>query len=169
MREDQENAPRDEIASDARPGRAEPRSEDQRMGGQQAGRENVAAVERYVAGLKERKESLPVRAGKPNWTAIATACGFARGVFYDNKDARDVIEEAFADKELNPEAGGRAAATEKKLETSKRRLEQRETRLAVVNAENEALRGEVKELKEKLRRYAAFEEVMAGSGRRYIP
>jgi len=152
--------------------------------GQQIAKENVARVLAYVEGLKRRGERMPLRRGQPNWTAIALACGFGRGVFYDNDDARGVIEQAVNDEKLRPEssdetrrlADSRTAHTQKKLEGSERHAQRLEGQLVIKNAENEALRQENKELrlenkelKEKLRQLSIFEGVMATSGRRYIP
>lgn len=146
--------------------------------GQQIARDNVERVRDYVEGLKQRGEPLPIRKGQPNWTAIALACGFARGVFYDNGEARSVIERATEDPNLKPVAGcepeaprisGRAAHTQKKLEGRDRDVKRLEERLAVKTAECESLRLANKELEERLRQLSAFEEVMASSGRRFIP
>jgi hypothetical protein len=146
--------------------------------GQQIAKDNVRSVATYVEGLKERGERLPGRKGQPNWTAIALACGFARGVFYDNDEARAVIEQAITDEKLKPEPTdepkapaehGRAAHTQKKLEGTERDKRRLEEQLAVKNTEIEELRRSKKELEEKLRRFTAFEEVMVTSGRRYIP
>jgi hypothetical protein len=153
--------------------------------GQQIAKENVDKVHAYVEGLKRRGERIPTRGGQPNWTAIALACGFSRGVFYDNESARAVIEKVFEDKKLRAEVSdksetpveaGRAAYTQKKLEGSERHAQRLEERLAVKTAENEALKRRNRELEERnreleerLRKLSAFEEVMAASGKRYIP
>ncbi|HEX6705321.1 MAG TPA: hypothetical protein VF169_11225 [Albitalea sp.] len=39
----------------------------------------------HLDSLWERQEPLPRRAGRPNLTSIAAACGFDRGVFYSNE------------------------------------------------------------------------------------
>lgn len=146
--------------------------------GQRIGQENVGKARAYVDRLKQRGERLPLRKGQPNWTAIALACGFARGVFYDNDEARSVIEQAATDEKLKPEPTdetkppaehGRAAHTQKKLEGTERDKQRLEEQLAVKTAEVEELRRTKKELEEKLRQFTAFEEVMTTSGRRYIP
>lgn len=153
-------------------------NEYQRKSGQQIAKENVEKVQAYVEGLKRRGEQIPTRGGQPNWTAIALTCGFSRGVFYDNDNARAVIEKAFEDEKLKPQLhdksetsaeGGRAAHTQKKLEGSERHAQRLEERLAVKTAENEALKRRNRELEERLRKLSAFEEVMAASGKRYIP
>lgn len=146
--------------------------------GQQIAKENVEKVRAYVEGLELRGERVPLRKGRPNWSAIALACGFGRGVFYDNDNARELIERAAQGEKLEPESldeqktptgDKRAAHTQKKLEGSEREVQRLKERLAVKEAEIETLKRENKELNEKLREFSAFEEVMMASGRRYIP
>lgn len=146
--------------------------------GQQIAKEHVDKVRAYVEWLKQSGGRMPVRKGQPNWSAIALACGFSRGVFYDNDEARAVIEQAVKDEPLfllspdEPKTSaetGRAAYTQKKLEGSERRVQRLEEQLSIKTAENEGLKRENKELKEKLRQFSAFEEVMTASGKRYIP
>src|SRR5919107_2664403 len=132
-------------------------NERQRKSGQQIARENVEKVQAYAEGLKRHGERIPTRGGQPNWTAIALACGFSRGVFYENDNARAVIEKASEAEELRhevfgesemPAGGGRAAHTQKKLEGSERHAQRLEERLAVKTAENEALKRRNRELEE---------------------
>ena len=186
MKERQDNSQPDDRENGSLPERGDSRpDESEKKSGQQKGREHVTDVRAYVEGLKEFGGRIPMRDGKPNWTAIASACGFARGVFYTNEDARAVIEQALLEGDFGEEAEnsvpgtrgdemttpetGRAAHTRRKLEGSERRVQQLEEQLATKNAECERLRGQVKELEERLSGFLAFEEVMATSGRRYIP
>lgn len=52
--------------------------------GPEIGAENANALRLHLDDLWTRQEPLPRRAGKPNLTSIAAACGFDRGVFYSN-------------------------------------------------------------------------------------
>jgi hypothetical protein len=161
--------------------------------GQQIGRENVEQLQSYVETLRQIGEQLPMHRGKPNFSAIALANGFDRGVFRDNQEARRVIEKAAKDKKLtgeeeskgektageedgsdqdaasNPGEGGKAAHIQKKLDKSDRHNKTLEEKLAMKIAECESLKQRVKELEEKLRGYEIFEEVMTTSGRRFVP
>lgn len=56
----------------------------------------LAALRNYLEALKNRQESLPIRAGKPNKKAIARACGFNRDVLYDNADAIALLDRFIA-------------------------------------------------------------------------
>lgn len=53
--------------------------------GLEIGQEHVRAIQAFLDDLWKRQEPLPRRAGKPNLTRIASACGFDRGVFYSNE------------------------------------------------------------------------------------
>src|SRR5215469_12222867 len=64
----------------------------ERKSGIQIGAEHVERVRQYIADLKAGGRAFPSRAGKPNLSVIAVACGFDRGVFYNNAAAMDVIE-----------------------------------------------------------------------------
>jgi hypothetical protein len=161
--------------------------------GQQIGRENAQRVRDYVAHLKKVKRPLPSRGSKPNWTAIALACQLkGRGVLYENDEARRLIEEAVNDPDVGlesklaaeehsyeeisgetlaqvPVEGGRIAYTQRQLDVKQRRVQELEERLAERDAAYEAIKRENTELKERLRKYELFEEVMTTNGRRYIP
>jgi hypothetical protein len=52
--------------------------------GPEIGAEHAGALRIHLEDLWKRQEPLPRRAGKPNLTSIAAACGFDRGVFYSN-------------------------------------------------------------------------------------
>jgi hypothetical protein len=53
--------------------------------GQEIGAEHAATIRAHLDSLWERQEPLPRRAGRPNLTSIAAACGFDRGIFYTNE------------------------------------------------------------------------------------
>ena len=50
--------------------------------GSAIGAENVDRLEQYLAALAREGRKLPERAGRPNLSAIALACGFDRQVLY---------------------------------------------------------------------------------------
>ncbi|QSI75361.1 TniQ family protein [Niveibacterium microcysteis] len=52
----------------------------------------VAILKSYLSELTNRKEPLPVRAGRPNKVAIARTCGFSRNVLYDNNEALELLD-----------------------------------------------------------------------------
>ena len=54
------------------------------LSGRERGEENLAKVRRYLAGLREIGQSLPLQDGHANITAIAEASGVLRNVFYTN-------------------------------------------------------------------------------------
>jgi len=55
-------------------------------------RSAVTVLKSYLSELKERREPIPIRAGKPNKLAIARACGFSRNVLYDNDEALGLLD-----------------------------------------------------------------------------
>lgn len=61
--------------------------------GVEIGVENVARLHAYLDGLASNGDPLPMRAGKPNMSAIALACGFDRQVLYKNPAAVALIDE----------------------------------------------------------------------------
>ena len=58
------------------------------LSGAEIGRKNAAALKEYLRGLKAQSGQLPARGGKVNVTAVALACGFDRGVLYQNPRCR---------------------------------------------------------------------------------
>lgn len=160
----------------------------QKKNGQQLGKENLQAIESYVAGLKAEGQRLPSREGKPNLSAIALSCGFGRQVFYannKNNKAHALIEKAVVEigleneqsdemqsvsnGETSGEQAGKSAHNQKRLDISERRVRELEAKMAVKTVEVETLRARIKDLETRLRKYETFEEVMISNGRRYIP
>jgi len=158
---------------------AESPTELQKKNGQQAGKENVQRVREYLDELKLQKQFIPLRDGKPNYSAIALACGFNRQVFYNNQAAREAVEQAFQELNLETQmepvstdrsaAHSKAAHTQKQLDTSERYIQELEAKLAVKTAEVESLRQKLSELEVRLQQASIFEEVITTNGRRYIP
>jgi chromosome condensin MukBEF ATPase and DNA-binding subunit MukB len=144
----------------------------QKKSGQQLGKENFEAFSKYLEGIKLQGKHLPSHNGQVNKTSMALACGFRRQTFETNNDVAMLLEQAIQDIGLDSGASpksGRAEHTERRLDSSDRRVRELEERLALKTAEGETLRGRVKDLEEKLRQYSAFEEVMTTTGRRFIP
>ncbi len=110
--------------------------------------ENVRRLNTYLAALRAEKRSLPARADAPNLTAIAKACGFDRGVFYQNEMAKILLDEAWRELGADNEQTKPATAFEAvqlKNEVKKKadvRTKGLEDELIRLRAENAALRAE---------------------------
>jgi hypothetical protein len=122
--------------------------------------------------MKSSGRALPSRAGQPDKSAIAIACGFDRQTFYNNPEAKSLLEKAVEEIGVDggqPQVGGRAAHLEQLMTARDRRIQHLEERLQSRTVEAEQLRRENKELKEKLRQYEIAEEIMTSTGRKYRP
>jgi hypothetical protein len=140
--------------------------------GQQAGAENVECLRAYIDHLKTTRGRLPSHKGKPDKSAIATACGFDRQTFYNNPEAKALLDKAV--KEIGvggspPQVGGRTEHLEQLMTTRDRRIQHLEERLQSRTVEVEDLRRENKKLKERLRQYEIADELMTTTGRKYRP
>lgn len=122
------------------------------------GVENVARLQSYLDGLEATGTPLPLRAGKPNMSAVALACGFDRQVLYKNPAAAALVAE-FAERQ--PGDVGAIESPEAKPQSDRRdnRIMQLEQHLAAARAENAGLR-------ERLRRLQHIEDHVADTGRR---
>jgi hypothetical protein len=145
----------------------------QAKSGQQIGAENAEKLSDYLAELKLKGAHLPSRNGKADKSAIALACGFNRQTLYNNPEAVALLEQAVHDIGLEdgnaPPGGGKIEHVQRRLDQRDRRIQQLEEKLTAKEAENAELRREKRDLKEKLRQYEIFEEVMTANGRRFIP
>ncbi len=65
--------------------------EREQLAEQRVSREEV--LRRYLAHLEASQGELPMRGGLPNKRAIAAACGFSRGAFYDNPRVASLLAE----------------------------------------------------------------------------
>ena len=134
------------------------------MSGQRSFREvsdgNHAALVEYLDRIRGSGLKLPARGGVVNKTAVARACGFARETFQQNPRFSATLDEAVA--AIGIEATVEAAAPVARNSEEKARILQLEQQLA-------ASRGEVLELRRKLRRYEAIAEHVGSTGRRVIP
>lgn len=113
----------------------------------------------YLGKLRDGGLRLPAYGGVVNKTAVARACGFARETFQQNRRFAATLEAGVA--ELGLEADAVAERPVRDGE-DKARILQLEQQLAVS-------RGEVLELRRKLKRYEAIAEHVAATGRRVLP
>lgn len=61
--------------------------------GQEIGAEHAETLRLHLARLWKEQEPMPRRAGRPNVTSLAAACGFDRGVFYSNPAVSAALDE----------------------------------------------------------------------------
>jgi hypothetical protein len=122
---------------------------------QQVSEENFSRLETYIERIRIAGLKLPSRGGKVNKTAVATACGFNRETFAQNKRFDRRLEVAVA--ELGLEAPA-ASDPSPRDSADKARITVLEQQLASLRAENF-------ELRRKLARY----EHSIATGRRVIP
>lgn len=121
---------------------------------QQISEENYRRLEDYIQRLRDAELKLPGRGGRVNKTAVATACGFNRETFAQNKRFDALITEAV--KELGLEAP-KVPEVDPRERRDKARILTLEQALASLRSEN-------LELRRKLARY----EYMTTTGRRVI-
>jgi hypothetical protein len=122
------------------------------------GAENVERLKTYLIALEREGRPLPMRAGEPNRSAIALACGFDRQVLYKNPAAKTLL--AAAVEKLDT---GVAQDDEAKPEP---KSDRRDRRILSLEQQNAALRAENAGLREKLRRLEQVEDIMVTTGRR---
>lgn len=127
--------------------------------GPEIGAENVARLQTYLDGLAATGEALPMRAGKPNMSAIALACGFDRQVLYKNPAAVALIEGEVA---KLPAAGSESASGP----DEKPKSDRRDNRIMQLEQQLAAARAETAGLRERLRRLQHIENHVAETGRR---
>lgn len=143
-----------------------PQSDSAPKNGRQVGADNVEKLRVYLSGLNPTGPRLPSRAGKPDKSAIALACGFNRQTLYNNPEAISLLDTAVEEIGLEEESGiivdGKAAHMQQQMDKRDRRVQQLEEAL-------QARVAEIQGLKEQLRQYAIMEEVMTANGRRFRP
>lgn len=120
---------------------------------------NHASLVEYTGRLRAAGLKFPARGGVVNKTAVARACGFARETFQQNARFAATLDAAVA--EIGIELPEEVVAPPPRNSEEKARILQLEQQLAVA-------RGEVLELRRKLRRYEAIAEHVGTSGRRVI-
>ncbi|WP_291825804.1 DUF6262 family protein [Bosea sp. (in: a-proteobacteria)] len=128
------------------------------LSGAALGAENVEKLRRYLHQLSDEKQPLPERNGRANVSAIALACGFDRQVLYKNPGAKRLLAEAVAELGLDAPAPTDAASEAPQADRRDRRIQRLEQ-------ENAALRAELTELRERMRRLHHVEAHMVESGR----
>lgn len=125
---------------------------------------NVVLLQNYINRLASEKRGFPARAGKPNLRVIAEACGFDRGVFYQNETARRLLEEAVLELRFEaPAAKSTDAYQDARLEDEAKTIDNR--RLRALEEDNLYLRAENTQLKRENARYRALQQLMASTGR----
>lgn len=131
-------------------------------------REYEARLEQYLEGAP----ALPLRAGKVNATAVASACGFDRQILYKNKTCRNLLEAAARrhgvpfitpsqhdnDHSDLPEL----MVPIGKLQELQRRVDHLEKRMSEMTARNAAMRAQ-------LQQHNLIEDHLISSGRRSRP
>ena len=122
---------------------------------QQVSEENFGRLEAYVAQLRGAGLKFPSRGGKVNKTAVATACGFNRETFTQNKRFDRYLDEAVTELGLDAPA---VLEQNRRDGADKARITQLEQQLA-------SLRGENYELRRKLARF----EHSTLTGKRVMP
>jgi hypothetical protein len=122
---------------------------------QQISEEHYRRLEEYIQRLREADLKLPSRGGKANKTAVATACGFNRETFTQNKRFEKLLNDAVENLGLDILAKAPEAA---------RRDNHDKSRITALEQQLAALRSENYELRRKLARY----EHATTSGRRVI-
>jgi hypothetical protein len=122
---------------------------------QQVSEENYLRLEAYIDRMGGAGLKLPSRGGKVNKTAVATACGFNRETFTQNKRFNRRLDQAVAalglDSPSAPEPPRRDGADK--------------ARITILEQQLASLRGENYELRRRLARY----EHATLTGRRVIP
>jgi hypothetical protein len=149
--------------------------------GQQLAKEHLASLRAYIADLKQQEKGLPSRDGKPNFTAVAGACGFDRKLFYgpyrSNQEARQIINEAISnDIGLEegqitcgePSSSKKVSDLEKKLDAANRTSQRLGQDLVLAKEETNYWKRRAKDAEERLKQFSSF-ELMETTGRRFIP
>jgi len=139
------------------------------LSGRERGEENLAKVRRYLTGLMETGQSLPLQDGRPNITAVAEASGVFRNVFYTNRGVKQLLAEFISGADGSTKPSAALAQAERQMDIKERRILQLEQQLASVKAENEDLRKRLAAGEQKLACYRVIEEDVLQSGRRVIP
>jgi regulator of replication initiation timing len=143
--------------------------------GRQVGAENAQQLRNYISAIKANGGRLPSYKGKPDKSAIAMACRFNRQTLYNNPEAVSILEAAVEELGLEEErresvvTNSKATHLQRQVDLRDRRIRELEGNLEARVAENNAIKKENKELKERLRQYAFIEEVMTTNGRRFRP
>ena len=131
-------------------------SESGRRSNDQARRDNLLALERYLAEAPCIPEH-PTRKGEINYSAIAVGAGVRRPWLYDAAP-NAMIRDAAAAKGLGVPQQQRTDSSDPALARATQRIKALEEQLAVSKAES-------RDLRERLRRYELLERHMTEGGR----
>lgn len=148
--------------------------------GQQLAAENL---KRFESWSQEREAAGDwadyIRQGQLNRTEVAAECGFAKSVLRQNpavKAALEALEACLRARGTLPPAKGESspqtqveaasASLERRIVTLNNRSEQR---VKALEEQNAALRAEVLELREQLKRYQMIDDHLAQTGRMVRP
>ena len=148
--------------------------------GQQLAAENL---KRFESWSKEREAAGDwadyIRQGQLNRTEVAAECGFAKSVLRQNpavKAALEALESRLRAEGSLPHGKGEkspqtqdeaaSASVERRIVTLNNRSEQR---VKALEEQNAALRAEVLELREQLKRYQMIDDHLAQTGRMVRP
>lgn len=132
--------------------------------GELGGERNVVLLQTYISELAAQGRGVPVRAGRPNLSVIAEACGFDRGVFYQNSTAKSLLDAAVAELGFaTSSAKSTDAYDEARLKDESKSLDNR--RLKALEEENLYLRAENSQLRAENIRFRALQQLMANTGR----
>ncbi len=122
---------------------------------QQVSEENYVRLEAYLDRMESAGLKLPSRGGKVNKTAVATACGFNRETFTQNKRFERRLSDAVVALGLE----GPAAPEPPRRDGADK------ARITILEQQLASLRGENYELRRRLARY----EHATLTGRRVMP
>lgn len=148
--------------------------------GQQLAAENLKRFESWSAEREAAGDWADyIRQGQLNRTEVAAECGFAKSVLRQNpsvKVALEALEACLRARGTLPPAKGEkspqtrdeeaSASVERRIVTLNNRSEQR---VKALEEQNAALRAEVLELREQLKRYQMIDDHLAQTGRMVRP
>ena len=145
--------------------------------GQQIAKENIAKFQSWVAERWTSNDwQYYLRGGKLNRSEIATECTFAKSVLQQNPVVKQALQDLEAQLEsrgiihrsqtsfeaANEAAGASAMAIDKRVMAATSKAE---ARVKVLEEQNAALKAEVCDLREQLRRYDHLDDHLGRTGR----
>lgn len=128
------------------------------LSGADVGKKHLRTLKIYLRGIRTRAARLPARNGKVNVTAVALACGFDRGVLYQNPRCKRLLR-------LAAKWYGIEGPAER-LDAAPDERDPRDDRIRDLEAKNAALLAENHDLRRKLIRLQHVDDEMAETGRR---
>lgn len=137
------------------------------MNGQERAEENFQAFERWARGRTDSDFQEMAAQGRLNRGEICRECNFGRSVLTQNprvKEALHRLEESLRERGVLPRVAGPGPAMPLRTKGQLQAASDAE-RLKRLEAENAAMRVELAELRQRLRRYEAREALLAETGR----